>query len=76
MKKIIFLLFTCLTTLTFSQTKSFQINWKGVKTLSLETSDFQVPQFNKENFNFSSEKGYSLPVKSLSSLMMSKADCS
>ena len=52
MKKIIFLLFTCLTTLTFSQTKSFQINWKGVKTLSLETSDFQVPQFNKENFNF------------------------
>ena len=57
MKKIIFLLFTCLTTLTFSQTKSFQINWKGVKTLSLETSDFQVPQFNKENFNFSSEKG-------------------
>jgi hypothetical protein len=57
MKKIIFLLFTCVTTLTFSQIKSFQIDWKGIKTMSLETSNFKVPHFNSDNFNFSIEKG-------------------
>jgi len=33
------------------------INWNGTKLLSTETSSFEVPFFNKENFNFSVSKG-------------------
>jgi hypothetical protein len=57
MQKTIFLFtfFICFSVI--SQSKDFAIKWSGTINLSTETSQVEVPFFNKENFNFSVSNG-------------------
>ncbi len=57
MKKIILLLpFFCFI-FSYSQQKSFNIQWEGSKTLSTSASKIEIPSFNNENFSFDRENG-------------------
>ena len=57
MKKILLFALLIMFNISFSQQKTFQVEWKGNKTLSTETSSIEVPYFNMEHFNFSYEHG-------------------
>jgi len=57
MKKIIFALVFLIFNYSYSQQKSFKIEWNGVKKLSTSSSKIEIPSFNKENFSYSYENG-------------------
>lgn len=57
MKKIIFALVFLIFSYSYSQQKSFKIEWNGVKKLSTSSSKIEIPSFNKENFSYSYENG-------------------
>ncbi len=57
MKKIIFALVFLIFSFSFSQKKSFSIEWNGTKKLATSTSTIEIPSFNKENFSYSHESG-------------------
>ncbi len=57
MKRIIFALFFLIFSFSYSQQKSFKIEWNGIQTLSTSSSSIEIPSFNKENFNYSYENG-------------------
>ena len=57
MKKIIFTLAFLIFSFSYSQQKSFKIEWSGIQTLSTSSSSIEIPSFNKENFNYSYENG-------------------
>ena len=52
MKKNLYLIIFLLFSLSYSQQKQFNIEWKGSKTLSTSSSKTVVPFFNAENFSF------------------------
>ena len=41
----------------FSQTQTFDINWKGATVMSTSKKAIEIPYFNIENHNFSFENG-------------------
>ncbi|MCK5400204.1 MAG: type IX secretion system sortase PorU [Flavobacteriaceae bacterium] len=57
MKKIIFALVFLIFSFSYSQQKSFKIEWNGTKKLSTSSSKIEIPTFNKENFSYSYENG-------------------
>ncbi|RLD29663.1 MAG: peptidase C25 [Bacteroidetes bacterium] len=57
MKKNIFSLVFLTFIFSYSQQKSFKIEWSGTETLSTSSSSIEIPAFNKENFNYSYENG-------------------
>jgi len=57
MKKNIFTLSFLIFSFSYSQQKSFKIEWSGTQTLSTSSSSIEIPSFNKENFNYSYENG-------------------
>ncbi|WP_066226147.1 type IX secretion system sortase PorU [Formosa haliotis] len=57
MKKTLVFIFLLTVMLGFSQQKQFQIAWEGYETISDGTFAFQVPAFNKDNFDYNLEDG-------------------
>ncbi len=57
MKKIIFLLTFLCFIFSYSQQKSFNIEWNGIKTLSTSASRIEIPSFSSSNLNYSFEDG-------------------
>ncbi len=57
MNKLTLLFLFVFISFSFSQEKSFQINWKGSKTLNAESFSVEVPHFQDDNFSFTFENG-------------------
>ena len=57
MNKLTLLFLFVFISFSFSQEKSFQINWKGSKTLNSESFSVEVPHFQDDNFSFTFENG-------------------
>jgi hypothetical protein len=57
MKKHLLILFILVSVLGFSQQKTFEIAWKGTKTLETDNSKIEVPAFSGQNFNFDYTSG-------------------
>ncbi len=63
MKKIIFLLTFLCFIFSYSQQKSFNIEWNGIKTLSTSASRIEIPSFSNDNLNYSFEDGLTFVVQ-------------
>lgn len=58
MKKISIILFNILfVILSHSQEENFVIKWVGAKTFKTSSSEIKLPNFQKENYNYSNNKG-------------------
>ncbi|MBE9489282.1 MAG: type IX secretion system sortase PorU [Bacteroidetes bacterium] len=57
MKKNIFSLVFLTFIFSYSQQKSFKIDWNGTNTLSTSSSSIEIPSFNKENYSYNNEVG-------------------
>jgi len=57
MKKIIFILVFLTFIFSYSQQKSFKIDWNGTNTLSTSSSSIKIPSFNKEHYSYNNEDG-------------------
>jgi len=57
MKKYLLSLFVIISSFGFSQQKQFNITWEGSTILETETSEIEIPSFNKEHFSFLRSKG-------------------
>jgi len=57
MKKSIFYLVFLIFSFSYSQQKSFKIEWNGTKKISTSSSTIEIPSFNKENYSYSYENG-------------------
>ncbi len=57
MKKNILLILLLVSNVCFSQQKQFNISWETTRVLATETSQFELPGFNNENYSFDSDTG-------------------
>ena len=57
MKSLVLCLTLICSLFGFSQTQTFEINWKGSTSLSTPNKVVEIPSFNTENHNFSFENG-------------------
>ena len=57
MKSLVLCLTLICSLFGFSQTETFEINWKGSTSLSTPNKVVEIPSFNTENHNFSFENG-------------------
>ena len=57
MKKIIFSLVFLTSIFSYSQQKSFKIEWNGTNTFATSSSSIDIPSFNKENYSYNREDG-------------------
>ena len=68
MKSLVLCLTLICSLFGFSQTQTFEINWKGSTSLSTPNKVVEIPSFNTENHNFSFENGLHI-VKKRAELM-------
>ena len=57
MKKNILLILLLVSNVCFSQQKQFNISWETTRVLATETSQFELPGFNNENYSFDADAG-------------------
>ena len=57
MKKPLLLVVLFFQLISYSQQKTFQIDWDGTRILATESSLIEVPAFNNDHFSFSYENG-------------------
>ncbi|WP_435413059.1 type IX secretion system sortase PorU [Psychroserpens mesophilus] len=57
MKKLLFISFILCSTFAFTQQRQFVIQWDGTRTLETSSYQFELPGFNKENYNYSDSEG-------------------
>ena len=57
MKSIVLCIVTICSVLGFSQTQTFDIDWKESIIISTSNKKIEIPSFNIENHNFSFEEG-------------------